>query len=322
MSEDFTVGDLCDKIPNVGVEDVLIVLSAVVSALKSFLSIGWYSNGSIVLSVLELGMSGVALWLFLLNDDNILLDEDKKTFIIAFGVSICAEWTDVILTYGTVKLYKRANKHYSQPRITNEMKAKKKRARCWSFGSLLFGAAFAGIMPIITFWLSGWETDYFSPSDFSPENGHRLYIAWILLAVPVAVGSVCFTGAALWIKCGNPAYKDALGCVWATLCCQLLLPSMVGLAGNILLYITISQLAKSRNEVEAGSLTYLLTIGIIQSIENMCEYSRLRFWNQVNMKNEGLLSKSGHLLRGRAQQVAAEKGPVRGDEEVAEAVED
>ena len=249
------------------IQDILILTSAGLSFIKSVIAVGTYSYWHILLALIELACSALALSLFVIGNftenDNLssYAVDDKLLFLLAFSSSCIMEVHDVIFTYQTVRTYRKLQENVKQNTMTyRDLQETKKKAKRSYMIWLLIGGLSAAILPIITFWKSGWETKYFSPSGFSPENGQLLLISTILTIsaqAGLSIGLLC-TICNAEVMLGCKCFCDALGL-------------FVTIPGAVLLYIVT---AKAEEGPESGSLTFFLLITAFQAIEMKAELAR------------------------------------------------
>lgn len=184
MSSVSTVGG--EIIFQAGVQDVLILISAGLSFIKSLFSVGTYSCWHVIMALMELACSAIALTLFVMydympnNGSTSAYADSRHIFLLAFSYTCALEIQDVILTFQTVRVYRKMKNAVNRTDDA-DFKQTKKSARAFYIVVLFQGLLMMAILPIIAFYKADWETDYFAPSGFSQKNGQYLLISMILL---------------------------------------------------------------------------------------------------------------------------------------------
>ena len=239
--------------------DWLIVLSAVTSVVKSFVSVNTYEYWNVVFAVGEMALTAVAFVIVLL-DDEFTIDtygrQDYMIFLVMFLQGLMAEWIDVIATFNTVRLFKELQ---AMPGKDTELM--KKDAGCQYVKGLIFGLLFTGLLPpLLTFSKADWDVDLFEPGPFSYGNSDRLIVAsWIGFA------------------------QSSFVVIFYTLFPMLLGKTVVGMLLNAALYpamvvvavLMLISIARIKSTAEAGHFTFLLCINAVQMAEMSAEYTRL-----------------------------------------------
>lgn len=258
------------------IQDALILTSAGLSVLKSLLSIGTYSCWNILLSLLELVCSGLALALFITQEygqGEGMYGDDAILFLLSFVSSCICEVIDVIITFCTVRTYKKFKDDVYSGNETYQVMSKiKSVAKRQYILGLIFAALFSAVVPLIAFSKADWQTQYFAPSDFSPQNGQFLLIAMIISITGqglISFGVVC-------------TMCDPSTMVAAMLCCNPFV-SLMTIPASVLIFIVLARVERGQ---ESGSLTYLVMINVFQAVEMSGEISRLIEW--VKAENQML----------------------------------
>lgn len=269
-----TNGD--EVVVKANIQDALILASAGLSVVKSLLSIGTYSCWHVLFSLMELVCSGLALALFVTQDylnadGSMVYGDDGLIFLLAFSSSCICEVIDVVVTFCTVRSYKKFKEDVYDGIETYQIMKQIKRVakRQYIFG-LVFALVLGAIVPIVAFSKADWQTQYFAPSDFSPENGKFLLIA---MSISIA-GQGLLAFAVLCTMC------DATTMIVAMICCNIFV-SLLTLPASVLLYIVLARVERGQ---EAGSLTYLIMINVFQAVEMAGEISRLIEWVKAENK--------------------------------------
>lgn len=146
----------------------------------------------------------------------------------------------------------------------------KSLAKCTYISTILFAAALGAICPILSFWKSGWAIQYFSPSEFSPQNSKLLLVSFIMMLsaqVILACVAITFLVSSTVLHRLNSA----------TICLNI-----IQSPASIIFYVVLARVTGA----EAGSLTYLLMLGVYQGIEMGGEGARMMFW--VAAEEKGL----------------------------------
>lgn len=270
-----TNGD--EVVVTANVQDALILTSAGLSVLKSLLSIGTYSCWHVLFSLLELVRSVLALALFIIREysnveeDGGMYGNDALIFLLSFVSSCICEVIDVIVTFCTVRTYKKFKDDvYSGSETVQVMKKIKEVAKRQYILGLVVTLLFVAVIPIIAFSKADWKTEYFAPSEFSPQNGQFLLIAMII----TITGQGLITFAVVCTMC------DATNMIAAMMCCNLFV-SILTIPASVLVYIVLARVERGQ---ESGSLSYLLMINVFQAVEMSAEISRLIEWVKAENK--------------------------------------
>lgn len=268
------------------IQDILIISSSVVTMIKGLVSVATYSYVSVLLAIVELGLTGTALALFVLDEANssVQLGDERTTFILAFVLSILVEWLDVLGTYAVVGAFKELEQ------LVPDTKASEKRANTrFTFG-LVFYALFTGVFPIVAFSQAGWEVMLFQPSKFSSANSDRMFIAFCLYTAifsglalsdtmsPSNVGRLQAKNLQLeTVALSYFEEPEALLSVLVsdTSCCFALFLVLSGFALFAIIVLISLSLAGLSEAIEAGGFTFLFVIFSVQFIEMGAESQRL-----------------------------------------------
>jgi len=248
-------------------QNILIVVSAGLSFVKSLMAVGTYSYFHLVFSFLELACTGLAFSIFVLVDyqgehKDDLYGDDVTLYLLSFASGIIVEWLDVLVTYQTVRTYKRLKD--IKPRSVMEETKKKASStyKCLFVLTLILGA----IVPLIAFSKANWEPAYFGPADFSSKNRKLLLISIIITIVCQGIWAIFATLNATNPK-GFIQVSDTLGKV-------LQLPL---LPASVLILVVLANVSGR----EAGGLAYFSLINVIQGVESVCEIGRHQTWFQL-----------------------------------------
>mmetsp|Transcript_3520 Transcript_3520/g.4668 ORF Transcript_3520/g.4668 Transcript_3520/m.4668 type:complete len:310 (+) Transcript_3520:230-1159(+) len=289
------VGDaaLCEEedvlltITTASSQDILIIVSAVLSFSKSLLAIGTYSYFHVAFSLLGMACTVLAFIIFISEDyDADFLDQveagygdDVKLYLLSFCGAIVIEWVAVITTYQTVVTYKRIK---AQPETYGDDRDDFERgATAIYVKTLLIGLALSGIVPLIAFGKAGWETDYFGPVDFGEDNAKLVMCALILWLITQGLMAIAMTVTAF-----SPS--GLMVAVFVSSCVGL----APILASGAIMYTVLTRV----DGKEAGGLCYLLMINVVQSIEFSAEFARHVHWLQIELLGKSMFFREDHRL--------------------------
>ena len=246
-------------------QDHLVIVSAVLSFIKSIMAFGTYSYWHVLFALLELLCTGIALSLFIGNDfhedaDNPEYSDDTRIFLLAFLSALCTELMDVVVTTHTVRSFKKIDSEEDPSTV----KVYRGAAFKSYMSSLILSAVFQGLAPVLAFRKAGWESDYFTPSDLGDGVTRLMYPALIMAVATQGLIALLTTCCA----CDGARLLNAMVAGSFIMC-------VPGLISGILFWIC---LARADSGMEAGSLAYLLLINVPQSIELSAELTRFMVW--------------------------------------------
>ena len=263
------------------IQDILIILSAAISFIKSILSVGIYSYWHVPFAIAEVVLSAFAFAIFVTDDiDDTHIEgtgeeygNSMLLYNLTFISAVMAEVLDVIVTYHTVHTFKKIKSNLSDNADDRaEFKAMKKQAKCQYICNYIMASVLSSIVPLIAFSKANWEIDYFGPFPFSPANGKLLFVATIMfmtyngLYLMFSVFSLC---------------NEYMMC--STMCaCACLNFFIVSPPAGVLIYIVLFKVEGA----EAGGLTYLTMITAFQCCELAAEGGRFMRWVQYEAKKE------------------------------------
>lgn len=149
----------------------LIVTSATLALLKSFLALGAYSYVQVALVVLEVVSTGMAFAIFLLFDvmEDVWItpvwNNASLVYCLAFSTTVLMTIMDMGITFQSVRVYKRVKGLVGMRQECLDQTKKFARSKCTAI--VICALLLQGIVPIVAYARAGWETDYFAPADLT-----------------------------------------------------------------------------------------------------------------------------------------------------------
>jgi len=266
--------DAIITITTASAQDILIIASAALSFVKSLMTVGTYSYFNVIFAFVELSCTGLAFAVFFTVD---YLDEDERQedgygddidlYMLTFISGIIIEWLDLIMTYQTVRSYKRSKEKFPKTMTDNT----KKVASCAYKFTFVYALLFIAIVPLIAFSKANWVTNDFAPTEFSPKN--------FTLLMSAATITVACQGIFAMFATLNATNPTGFVNITKRLSILLYVPNLIG---PIMIYIALANVSGP----EAGGLAYLTLINAMQTVESFCETVRHGVWYHLENPTE------------------------------------